>query len=62
MINENPCEYCGRPINSNNKSRTSCKECKTKYPMISSEKGGRPFNRQEKIFGVGNWKKFGGKE
>lgn len=57
-INQNPCEYCGNPIDSNNKHRTSCKECKIKYPFEQSQRGQSPFNRQNKIFGDGNWKKF----
>ena len=57
--NQNPCEYCGEPINSNNKHRTSCKGCKEKYPFVRSQRGSRPFNRQERMFGDGEWKKFG---
>ena len=47
--NQKPCEFCGAAINSNNKHRTSCYECKNKYPFEPSDRGQKPFNRIDKI-------------
>lgn len=42
------CKYCGEPINSNNRHRNSCYDCKVKYPYVAVQ-GGDPFNRKELI-------------
>lgn len=40
------CKFCGKEIESYNKHRTSCKECKENHPYKESQKNEKPFNRR----------------